>query len=318
MNTTWRDQEETSRKKRPSLNKDTETDIAIIGGGLCGVLSAYLLSKAGKEVVLIEKDELGSYATLDTTAFISQVLDTSFSEFESTVGQKLTKLIWQSGGEAINAVERIIKEEKIDCEFMRCSAYEYANTPGQFKHLKEEFETYKKLGFKSKLYGLNSMPFKNFGYMEIPNQAKFDPGKFLMSLAEKAEAKNAKIFEKTEALDIIEDKSVVIKTKKGKINANSVIIATYKPFINKKTNFKKGMYRSYVLELEIPNGIFPEAMFWDMDNPYHYFRVDKKNGKDRVIFGGEDHKELIKGVEAKSLRGLENILKNCSILIIKL
>lgn len=318
MDTSWVNNG-VKKLKYDKLSCDLQSDVVIVGGGMAGVISAYLLVKEGKKVILLEANELGSGATLRTTAFITQAIDTSLANLKDMFGEETTKLVWQSGNEAVSEIERIIRQEHIECEFTRCSGYEFANTERQFYELKEEAILSRQYGFDTELYYHNHIGFKNSGYLEIKNQAKFHPGKFLFALAQKTSEAGVSIFEHTKVTNIKGGGPVAVQTDRGIVTAGNVIIATYQPFGNpKKTRFKKGMYVSYVLELSIPTGIIPEAMYWDFNSPYHYFRVDRnKDGKsDRLIIGGADHRaELPINLEKKTghlekfLRGIlgENI-----------
>jgi glycine/D-amino acid oxidase-like deaminating enzyme len=165
---------------------------------------------------------------------------------------------------------------------------------------------YKKLGIKTTLYENEStLPFPNFGYLETPDQAKFHPILFLSALTSAAVKQGATIFEHTEATSINGDGPVVIETPKGTITANDVIIATYKPLTDKNTQFKKGMYKSYVYEVNLPTDVFKEGLYEDLSNPYYYFRIDHTGKHDRMIIGGEDHKDIFgNSLEKKSFQGL--------------
>ncbi|MBX4190021.1 FAD-binding oxidoreductase [Candidatus Parcubacteria bacterium] len=322
MATTW-EEEGTKRKKYPNLDKDISADIVVIGGGITGLLNAYLLSEAGQKVVLVEADELGNNATLRTTAFITQVIDTDYSKVADIFGTKEAKQVWESHGQAIDQIERIINKENISCEFVRCSDYLYASTKKQFESIQEEFRTYKELGFKGEIFtDGKALNFPNYGYIEIHNQAKFNPAQFIFGIAEAAEKQGVMIFEDTEALEITEDSQIRIKTHHGDITTGKVILATYKPFTNEKTHLKKAMYRSYILEIEIPKNTLKEAIYEDDSNPYYYFRIDSGKEKDRMIIGGEDHKDIFgKSLRKESFKGLEKyldkILKNIKYKITK-
>lgn len=305
MASTWRKFKK--EKTYPKLNKNLKVDVVIIGGGMAGILNAYRLSKSGLKVALVEKKSLGTYATMDTTAFITKVIDTDLSKTAEIYDDKTAKLVWQSGQEAVEEFERIIEKEGIDCEFVRCSNFIYASTKKQFDELKEEYEEYKRLKIKAELHpDPTRLNFRNYGYIEVPGQAKFHPSKFLFALAEIASRNGVQIFENTAAKKISGDDPVVIETTGGKVEAGRVIIATYKPIDNEKTHLKKAMYRSYIVEARIGKGIFPEGIYEDNSNPYTYFRIDPQEDYDRMIFGGEDHKDIFgKTLLGESMKGLK-------------
>ncbi|MDB5266247.1 MAG: dependent oxidoreductase [Parcubacteria group bacterium] len=294
------------------LKEDTEADVAIIGGGMAGMWAAYLLSKEGKKVVLIEKDRVGRGETLYTTAFITEEIDTDLVDLLDIFGKKDARLSWQAGREAIDLIESVIKEENIDCEFERGSLFVYAATPEEFKSLEAEDKLARSLGFQTKLQKDLDLGFEHDGAWEIEDQAKFHPMKFFKGLLEASIRNGATIHERTEADRILGKDPMKVVTKDGaKITARDIIIATYKPFNNPApTHFKKGMYVSYVYELRIKPGSVRRGMFEDLENPYHYVRVDQLNHKyDRMIVGGEDHREELKLPPKKNFTALDEYIK---------
>lgn len=309
--TTWLEKIHT--EKRPALKENIVADVVIIGGGLAGMWNAYLLSKKGKKVVLLDAKQIPLDAvTSYTTAFITQEIDTSLTDLESMFGKKAAKQVWQSGESAIDLIEEVVTKEKIDCEFMRCSAYIYAPEESQVKYLQQDHQKAQHYGFRTILHPTSALQIKNEGVWEIPNQAKYHPLKFLMGLMKKAREQDTLIFENTEALSIRGNGPVRVATKNGPIvKADHCIVTTYKPFNNpKNTHFKKGMYISYVMEVQIPRGHLPEAIYWDMADLYNYFRIDSLDSKyDRMIIGGADHRAEIKMSPQKNFKALTEYIE---------
>ncbi len=302
---TWKIKSDTSY---PKLTENIEADVVIIGAGIAGIFNAYILSSAGLKVVVLEKEEkILQHATLHTTAFITKIIDSSFSELVAILGEDKAKLVWQSGQDAIDNIADIVKKENIDCEFKFSPVYTYAENEKQFKNLTKEYDTVKKSGFEANLQKDGSvLHFKNAGFMEVPLQAKFHPIKFAEALAKAAETHGAKIFTNSEATAI---EGLTVKTKTGQVQTKDILIATYSPLTNEGTHFRKAMYVSYVYELEITKGLIPEGLYLDMQNPYHYFRIDSYENIDRMIVGGEDHRKDVKVNPEKNFYALEKYIK---------
>jgi glycine/D-amino acid oxidase-like deaminating enzyme len=296
-------------KAYPKLNENIEADVAIIGAGFAGIFAAFVLSKAGIKAVVLEKnDKILQNATMRTTAFITKIIDTPFAELVDIYGLDRAKLVWESGQDAINLIAQIVKEENIDCEFKNVPSFTYAQDEKEFEGLTREYEAIKNSGFEaviSKDFG--KLNFKNSGYLEIPEQAIFHPIKFAQRLAELAESAGVRIFTNSEALSI---EGSTVKTEAGSVSFKDVLIATYYPFTQEKTHYKKAMYVSYVYEVEIPKGLMAEGLYFDKNNPYHYFRIDSYASFDRMIIGGEDHRKELKINPAKSFGALEKYVKN--------
>ena len=310
MPTSW----EIERKKRYSkLESNNEADVVIIGCGLAGAWCAHFLSKAKKKVIVLERGEIGEGQTHYTTAFITQSIDTPIVELEKIFDRDRAQLIWQSGGEAIKDIERVVKEEKINCEFRYAPYFIFAKDEGEFEELEKEHKKVTLLGFKTRLHKNISLGFKHEGALEIVGEAKFHPIKFLYGLALSAGRRGAEIYEKTEVVKILGTGPYRVHTKSGLIlRASNVIVATYDPFNNpKQTRFKKGMYTSYCMELEVPKKSVPEGMYIDLSNPYYYIRVDSVRGarQSRMIVGGEDHRSELKVSSARSHGSLLRFVK---------
>lgn len=287
----------------PQLKNSVHVDVLIIGGGITGITCAYLLSQSKLKVALIEKSKLGFGATGVTTAFLTESIDTYTSDLIKMFGAEKTKSIIGSHKYAINETEKIIKENKIACEFSRCSNYVFSVDEKSAELLEEEEKETLALGIQIYFKKDSKLNFKNSGYLEIKNQAKFHPLKYLSALTKLASKNGVKFFEKTEATKISGENKYLIETPNAKISADKIIVATYAPF-NDELYFKRAHYDSYVFELEAKSNL-QDGTYEDTLTPYHYFRVDKS----RIIFGGEDHRSDFPIDDSKCFQALEDYFK---------
>jgi glycine/D-amino acid oxidase-like deaminating enzyme len=305
MASSW---ETKDKAKFSKLNTDTTAEVCIVGGGLAGVWCAFLLAREGVHVVLLEKDRLGGAETMYTTAFLTQYIDTDPTDLIKMYGISTTRKIWESHGKAIDDIERVIKEESIECDFTRTNNYVFASSSDELKDIEKEHEAIKRLGFSSTIRKTPFQGFLNVGGLILGRQGKYHPMKFFSGLVRAASKLGAEFYEHTEVVSISGRAALTIETKNGKVvKARDVVVATYDPFNNPKpVHFKKGMYESYVYELRVKHGLIAEGIYEDDKNPYHYFRVDPGSRFDRIIVGGEDHRsELLKLLEKKSFKALE-------------
>lgn len=292
----------------PKLEADRTADVVIVGGGIAGVLTAYELAKKGKEVVLLERDSIASGASGLTTACITAYLDTEATAMIKMLGETEARAIILSHKTAINYIEKTIVDESIDCEFTRTSAYVYDFSKESTADFKEETAALKKLGLAAKFESGASghLGFEHAMHIAIPNQAKFHPTKFLTQIAQKAHNAGARIFEGSRVDAITPTPNGVSVSCNGQtVTAKDVIVATYQPFNNPEpTHWKKGMYKTYIMQLSIPKGLIAEGIYEDNENPYHYFRIDPQAEHDRMIIGGEDHRAELPMSEGKNYSAL--------------
>ncbi len=290
----------------PSLTKSAAADVCVIGGGITGILCAYRLAAAGRRVLVLEAHRIGSDATAKTTAFITQAIDTDPEELSSLFGQATAKNVWDSGAAAIDEFERIIKKERLSCQFMRCPAIIYPGSVEQKRDVRQFVSALGRLGYKGTM---------DEDCFILPRQAKFHPIQFLEGMARRMAkwARKVKIHENTKATDIKEDHGrIIITTESGhEVTCSDVVIATYEPLGNPWDTFlKKGMYKTFVMEIAVRRNPRPEGIYWDLSNPYHYYRVDRMDkGTDRIILGGADHKAILPLDEAKQFELLTNHLE---------
>jgi glycine/D-amino acid oxidase-like deaminating enzyme len=296
----------------PAMEKNIVADVVIIGGGITGLLSAYLIAQAGRRVVILEKDKIGGGATHLTTGFLTQIIDTDLTDLVTIHGEKGTRAILKSHAEAIDLIEEIAATERIDCDFKRCSNYIYASSAKEFEGLTAEYEEMKRLGLPVTLVNAPLPHLRTLGYVELAEQAKFHPMKFMAGLLPVLDRLGVVIFEQTEALSLTEEnpRHLSVQTVSGlEVSVMWAISATYQPFGQPLgLFFKKGMYESYVIEAEIPAGVIPQGIYEDMQNPYHYFRIEAEKGHDAIIIGGEDHRQDVPVDAEKNFAALRKYL----------
>ncbi len=265
-----------SINQREPLTENIETDIAVIGGGLAGILTAYKLQERGKKVVVLEAVEIGSGQTKNTTAKITSQHDLIYDYLYKNFGDDAAKHYAAANEGAIGEYEKIIDENKIECDFCRTDAYLYTKENPEL--LKAEHEAAKAAGIEAELTTNVNLPFTVSEALKFPNQAQFHPLKFLYAIAE-----NLTIYEHTFVCDI---KDNTILTDSGNVKASHIIVATHYPFINTHGFYFVRMHqeRSYALSLE--NAANVNGMYKGIDNNAFSFR----NYNNLLILGGGGHR----------------------------
>lgn len=281
------------------LKNNIDTDVAIIGGGIAGITCAYMLSKQGRDVVLIEDGYIGSGETGRTTAHFTNALDNRYYELESFFAKEGAKLAAESHTEAINLVETIVNEENIDCGCRRLNGYLFLHKNDKPDNLNKEFEAAKNAGLN--VTPVNEIPgisLPTGKYLKFPEQLTLHPMKYIEGLCNAIQKSGGKIFTNTRA-EKIESSGVYTKGN-HKINAKNIIVATNTPFNNMFVmHTKQAPYRTYVIAGRVPKNSLPDCLWWDTGDhesewptyPYHYIRIHPVDDEyDLLISGGEDHK----------------------------
>jgi glycine/D-amino acid oxidase-like deaminating enzyme/nitrite reductase/ring-hydroxylating ferredoxin subunit len=293
----WR---ETKLPKFPKLTGRQHFDVVVIGGGITGLTAAWLLTRAGKRVGLLERDRIGAVDTGNTTAHVTMVTDLRLKDLVKTFGKEAARLTWNGGAAAINTIERIARTLECDCQFRRVPGFLHGSLDGKRNErgsFLEEAELARELGFPAEF--IERVPYFARPGIRFPNQAKMHPLKYIAALARALDESGAMLFEQSEAVEMSsgEGEPFTVKARGGQAQADYLVIATHVPLMGVTglvnatlLQTKIYPYTSYVVGGTVPKGLLPEADFWDTSDPYYYLRVDAGAKSDYVIFGGLDDK----------------------------
>lgn len=285
----WQEMPGYESQKAPELN--TIFDVIIVGGGITGVTSAFLLQKAGKKCLLLEARNLAFGTTSGTTAHLNTILDLTYAEIEKKFGEENTKLILASTLEAINLVEENVIQLGIDCDFSRREGYLFSVDEKQTKKLEEAFSCSLKAGCEVEYADSIPLPVGFQKSLVFKDQAQIHPVKYVYGLAKNFEASGGVILQncRFEGVKENEEQILEVETSLGKMRARNLIYATHIPPGRNLMHFECAPFRSYVIAVSL-NGEYPAALAYDLEDPYHYFRTGEVEGEKLLLIGGEDHK----------------------------
>jgi glycine/D-amino acid oxidase-like deaminating enzyme/nitrite reductase/ring-hydroxylating ferredoxin subunit len=278
------------------LREDVETEVCIVGAGIAGISTAYLLAKAGKRVVVLDDGPVAGGETGRTTAHLVCALDDFFSEIEKMHGADGARIAAQSHIAAVDRIETIVREENIDCDFERLDGFWFAEEAGGEEELDAEAEAATRAGVSGveRMAQIPGVPFKTRAALVFRNQAQFHPVKYISALARAIERNGGRIHCGSHVADLEKrPRRPRVKTADGHtVTADHIVFATNSPVNDWVTmHTKQAAYRTYVIAARIPTGAVARGMYWDNLDPYHYVRLaaDDKKG-DVLIVGGQDHK----------------------------
>ena len=278
------------------LTHDLSTDVCIVGAGLAGLTTAYLLVREGRSVVVLDKGPVGGGNTGRTTAQLSNAFDDRYSEFIRIHGEAKARLAAHSHTAAVDMIEAISREEGIDCTFERVSGYLFVPPGSSRKVLDEELDAAHRVGLTD-VERVAKAPLDNFDTLpclHFPNQGQFDPLEYLNGLAGAIQARGGQIYTATAVDEIQDGQPARVRTRSGAtVTASAVVVATNSPINDRVAlHTKQAPYLSYVVAAEIPRGSVTKALYWDTEDPYHYVRVQTLDGSETelLLVGGEDHK----------------------------
>jgi glycine/D-amino acid oxidase-like deaminating enzyme/nitrite reductase/ring-hydroxylating ferredoxin subunit len=279
----------------PALDGNKSADVVVIGGGIAGLSTAYELAVRGRKVIVVDRGEIGRGMTARTTAHLASALDDWYSDLVSARGVDAARIVYQSMGAAIDRVDAIQSENRIDCDFQRLDGYLLLAPGTPASDLDDELAACRQVGVpvfdvrdRTPLHANNLARSLRF-----PDQARFHPLKYLAGLAREISRRGGELYSNTAVESALEEAAgIKVKSDRGTLRAAQVVFATNSPIGGSvKLHTKQAPYRTYVVAATLPRGSLADALYWDTLDPYHYVRLQPHSDDvDLVIIGGEDHK----------------------------
>jgi glycine/D-amino acid oxidase-like deaminating enzyme len=287
-----------AQPRREPLKRHTRADVVVVGAGITGLTTAYLLAAAGRSVVVLERGHLGDAETGHTSAHLTMVTDTRLPALVKAFGSSHAQAVWDAGLAAIGQIEQIVWTHQIDAGLATVDGYLHApalnGADAADAALDEDLRLARELGFD--VEAVEQVPVMGRPGLRFPGQARLHAGKYLRGLAAAVEEEGGRIFEESAVTAFSSDPRGV--TANGlTVTCDDVVVATHSPLtgVSSTTSAalfqtKLALYTTYVVAARVGKGVVPDALWWDTADPYRYVRVDPHLDGDVVIAGGQDHK----------------------------
>ncbi len=276
-------------RRYPVLEGEVEVDVVVVGGGIAGLTTAWLLKQEGKRVAVVEMHRLLSGQTGQTTAHLTELIDTPYATLMSDFGEKGAQLAAASSRAAIEQIASLVERLRISCGFQRLPAYRYAETEAEARDLEREARAARQAGLMCNLTQQVPLPYPVKLALRVEDQAQFHPREYLLALAEGLPGDGSHLFEETQVLSIREGRPCRVETNRGVLLCRDVVEATTTPLNRLFLHTKLYPYRTYAVAGPLRSPL-ETALYYDSKDPYHYIRLQQVDGVPYVIVGGEDHK----------------------------
>lgn len=298
--------------ERDTLGGGINCDVCVVGAGIAGICCAYWLSRSGRSVVVLDDGPIGGGESGRTTAHLSNAVDDRYFEIARMHGDRAARACAESHTAGIAALEQIALGEGIECDFERVDGYLFL-PPGESEDvIYRELAAAHQAGLADVERVLRVPCFESGPALRFPNQAQFHPLKFLAGAARAVEALGGQIHTQTHVDRIgSAGDTLTVRTARGTVVAQDVIVATNSPFYDLVTiHTKQAAYRTYVIAARVQKGAIAKALYWDtsdtpgnLDAPYHFVRLspdplEPGSASELVMIGGEDHHTGDAGADA--------------------
>jgi glycine/D-amino acid oxidase-like deaminating enzyme/nitrite reductase/ring-hydroxylating ferredoxin subunit len=275
-----------------SLAGSVAVDVAVVGGGITGLTTAFLLKEAGATVAVIEAGRVASGTTGYTTAKITALHGLTYAQLMSEHGPEKAHFYADANQAAVEKVAALIDQLGIDCQFERQAAYTYTETDERQKDIAAEVEAAVSVGLPVTYVEETGLPFPIRAAVRLDNQAQIHPRRYCLALAEAIAGDGGQVLEQTRALDIDEESDrVTVHTDRGDVVADQVVVATLLPFGMIGGFFAKAQpSRSYAIAVRL-QGEAPSGMYLRVESPTRSIRpLRLLEGEVGLVLGGDSHK----------------------------
>ena len=282
MNSYWINSEK-NKEKYNKVEKNIETDICIIGGGITGISTAYYLTKENLKVTVLDMGKIGFQTTGNSTAKITSQHGLFYKDLKDSKGEDFARLYYDANEDAIKNIKKIVEKEKIQCDLECQSAYVLAANREEVQKVKDEVEGVRGFGGHAEYLerediDKNLLILNPLAAIRFKNQAQFNSYKYTIELAKICKNLGANIYENTKVVDVRDEKDYYyLETEDGyKIKAKYLVITTKYPIINIPGFYFMKMYQStsYGISIPVKEKLF-DGMYITSTNPKVSLRMAK-------------------------------------------
>lgn len=291
-NTPWKDTLK-NPPAYPILEDTVRCDCLVVGAGMGGAMTSYLLSLNGAKTILIEKRQVGGGSSHANTGLLQISNDKSLTSCMNTFGPQKGLLFYKLCQTAVRRILALSDKLDIDPQIIPRSSLLYASTSADVPALQEEFEQLVANGFDAEFWEKDKISsvysFSKPAAIYSRGDAEVNPYRITHSLIAKAASNGVHVYEHTEArrYEFMDD-GVVCHTEKGKIFAKNVIFAMGYETQELKKDRGAELINTYAIMTK-PVKVLPKwherSLIWETARPYLYFRTTPDG---RIIAGGKD------------------------------
>ena len=255
----------------PRLQGRHRFDVAVVGGGIVGMTAALQLAQAGRKVAVLEARRIGRQVTGRSTAKVTVQHGLIYRDLIDTIGVQKAQLYADANQAAYRYIERLIADHNMDCDFERKDAFVYVGNSRRRQELDQEAEAAQRVWLDAEVLAHAPLPFATGGALRFPNQAQFNPAKYLIAAASLATNAGVSVFEETRIKAIDPGSRWRLHADGAEIAANDVIVATNSPLADFDATVQPRCHLAMGFHIEPEDA--PNGMFIAGEEPFHSIRT---------------------------------------------
>ncbi len=284
---------------RPQDHARTDTaeppnaEVVVVGAGLTGLVTAVLLARGGKRVVVVEARTPGAVTTGNTTAKVSLLQGTRLSTISGRHSTELVRQYVEGNREGQAWLTRFCADRGV--AFQHEAAFTYAQTERGLPSVRAEFEACRAAGLGVEWVEDLDVPFPYRGGVRLAEQVQFDPMPFLDALITELHERGGRLLtgHRVHAASTAGGRvRLKLRTADGQeriAEADQCVLATGTPILDRGAFFARlHPARSYCVAFDVP-GPATRPMMLSADSPSRSVRYARTADAERLVVGGAGH-----------------------------
>jgi glycine/D-amino acid oxidase-like deaminating enzyme/nitrite reductase/ring-hydroxylating ferredoxin subunit len=269
------------------LDASIHAETVIVGAGIVGLTSALRLCEAGGSVIVLEALRIGGQVTGRSTAKITTQHGLIYRDLIDRRGLAAARQYADANRAGARQIGEWIDAYAIPCDLEAKAAYAYTCGPAERTLIEAEAEAARQLGLEAEALDRAPLPFDTAAALRFPDQAQFNPAKYLVGLARAVEAYGGRIFEGSRARFVGEASRWRVVTDDGTVHAENIVMATNLPVKSPVGMARRTQPRCHTAMAFRTDGPAPvDGMFIGVDDPTHSIRTGRdEDGPLLVVLG---------------------------------
>jgi glycine/D-amino acid oxidase-like deaminating enzyme/nitrite reductase/ring-hydroxylating ferredoxin subunit len=270
----------------------THVDVAVIGAGITGVMTALMLSDAGLKVALLEAGRIGRSNTGGSTGNLYATLSGGLADVRRKWKDDVLREMVGQRNAAIDMIEHTVTRFGLDCAFKRQSLYScVAGDDSQaLSELDEELQAHEAAGLAARIdHHVEALPFKISCALRLERQAQFNPLHFVQGVARALAERGVAIHEGSAVIDVKGGRDASVRTDDGEVRAAHLVFATHTPKGFNLVQAEMEAYREHGIAAVLHRGHYPSGIFW-IRNQGRSVRSYRRDEREYLVVVGGKHK----------------------------